>query len=196
MLKFAAFAALTLITARADAPAPPGKTIGMPIAPMVLEIYSDYECPACKVFHDRMLPSLISDFVTNGKIYLVYRDFPMPMHRYAKQAATYACAAARIGKYVEVGNALFAKQEEWAKSGKVEEAACAALTPPQAQKLRAMVKEPAVASDLQHDMQLGQAMGVNGTPTLVVTHKQKRFPLPSSNNYNLLRQVLSDLLAR
>src|SRR5262245_33374104 len=118
MFKFAAFLGLALIAARADAPA--GKTIGIPSAPMTLELFSDYECPGCKAFHDQILPSLITDFVTNGKVFLVYREFPMPMHKHAREAASYACAAARIGKYIEVGNSLFAKQQEWSKSGKVD----------------------------------------------------------------------------
>jgi len=29
------------------------KTVGNPAAPVVIQIFSDFECPVCKVFHDQ-----------------------------------------------------------------------------------------------------------------------------------------------
>jgi hypothetical protein len=40
-------------------------------------------------------------------VYLVQREYPLPIHAYARQAACYACAAERIGRYQEVCDQLF-----------------------------------------------------------------------------------------
>ena len=36
------------------------KALGVPTAPVTLEIFSDFTCPHCKVFHETMLPQLMS----------------------------------------------------------------------------------------------------------------------------------------
>jgi protein-disulfide isomerase len=188
--------ALTAGAMAVSAPAPAGKTEGVPTAPVMMEVYSDFQCPSCKSFHDQNLLALRDDYISKGKLYLVYREFPLPMHAYGRQAASYACAAARVGKYPEVANALFAKQAKWSADGKVDEAACSVLSPALAQKVRALTKDPGVEAEIQRDVQLGQAAGVNSTPTMIITHKMKRYPVSGSLNYNLLRRLLDDLLAR
>src|ERR1017187_7214646 len=74
----------------------PNKTAGNPSAPVTVQVFSDFECPSCKVFHDRTLPQLQHDFVATGKVFLVYREFPLPMHAHSREAANYAVAAARL----------------------------------------------------------------------------------------------------
>jgi protein-disulfide isomerase len=173
-----------------------GKTEGAAVAPLILELYSDFQCPSCKVFHDTTLPSLLRDYVTSGKAYLIHREFPLPMHAYAKEAARYATAAGRLGKYTDVCNALFAKQAEWSANGKVAEAACAPLTPAQAKKLREIAHDPSIATEIDRDVTFAREAKVDSTPTLVVTRKLKRYPVSATTNYNLLRQLLDGLLAQ
>ena len=86
-----------------------GRTMGNPAAPMLFEIYSDFSCPACKHLHDFVLPSIVRDYVRTGKAYLIFREFPLniPAHKYSRPAAALAVAAARIGKYQTVSDALF-----------------------------------------------------------------------------------------
>jgi protein-disulfide isomerase len=76
------------------AQSPTGKTRGIPVAAITIELFSDFQCPACKVLHEQTLKPLIADYVDKGKVYLIYRDFPLPIHAYARQAACLACAAA------------------------------------------------------------------------------------------------------
>src|SRR5690349_13144625 len=91
---------------------PPGvdraKVLGSPTAPVVIEIYSSFDCPHCKVLHEELLPRLVKDYVTPGKLCIISREFPLwgAGHPYARQAADYATAAARIGKYEPVADAL------------------------------------------------------------------------------------------
>jgi len=43
----------------------------------------------------------------------VSREFPLRMHQYSREAANYATAAARLGKYQQVADALFLNQLVW-----------------------------------------------------------------------------------
>src|SRR5471030_1135093 len=79
------------------------KAIGNPSAPLRLDLYSDFQCPHCKMLHETVLPAILRDYVATGKAYLVSREFPLNGHPYAREAAGYATAAARIGKYQPVG---------------------------------------------------------------------------------------------
>jgi protein-disulfide isomerase len=56
------------------------KTMGDPNAPITLEVFSDFQCPACKTLYEGTLQPLMKDFVVKGKVYLVHRDFPLAMH--------------------------------------------------------------------------------------------------------------------
>jgi protein-disulfide isomerase len=87
----------------------PLKSTGRQTAPISIEVFSDFQCPACKALHEQTLKPLIADYVRTGKVFLQHRDFPLPMHQYARPAANLAAAAGHIGKYEEVADALFAR---------------------------------------------------------------------------------------
>ncbi len=171
-----------------------GKAFGVPGAPVAIEVFSDFECPACKTLHEQVLPSLMKDYVATGKVYLIHREFPLPQHTYSQLAASYASAAARIGKYAPVANALFGKQSSWSVDGKVDETACSVLSPVEATKVRALVKDPSIAAEIRRDIQAGQKAALQQTPTMIITFRMRQYPV-STTNYDLVRRFLDDLLA-
>ena len=95
------------------------KAQGNPSAPMKLEVFSDFTCPHCKHFHEEVLPQLMREYVVPGKVYVVDRSFPLQGHNFTREAFNYAVAAARIGKYQQVADALYAQQATWAVNGNV-----------------------------------------------------------------------------
>ena len=92
------------------------KTLGNPTAPVKIEVFSDFTCPHCKHFHEEVLPQLMKDYVVPGKVYIIDRAFVLP-HEHSREAFVYATAAARIGKYHAVADALYAQQATWFASG-------------------------------------------------------------------------------
>jgi protein-disulfide isomerase len=187
------FAALLPCLA-ASSDADPGKSLGSPSAPIRIEVFSDFECPACKGLHEQILPLVMRDYVIPGKVYLVSREFPLPMHQYSREAAGYATAAARLGKYQQVADKLFLSQVAWSASGKVWDTVASVLTPAEARKVQSLAKDPSVLSEVQHDMELGRAAAINQTPTMIVTRGTSQFPVVGGINYNLLRSLLDGLL--
>jgi protein-disulfide isomerase len=118
------------------------------------------------------------------------------MHHYARPAAAWATAAAKMGKYAPVADALFAHQDAWAKDGRVEAALTAVLSPEEAQKAANLAKTPEIATEVEHDIQKGRAANVRQTPTMIITHKGKTYPVAGSVSFPILRRFLDDLLTR
>jgi len=50
---------------------------GSDAAPMTLIEYASPTCPACKYFHDSILPDLEENYVATGKVKFVFREYPV-----------------------------------------------------------------------------------------------------------------------
>jgi len=172
------------------------KALGLPTAPVRIEIFSDFCCPHCKVLHENMLPQLMTEYVVPGKVYIVDRAFPLNGYRFSREAFGYSVAAARIGKYQQVADALYAKQAEWAVTGPVWPVVAAVLTPAEQKKVQALATDPGVLAEIEAEYQEGVAAGINSTPTIIVTAGSKRYPLPPAPNYSLLRSMIDGLLPK
>lgn len=142
-----AFAALA-----AGAGNQPVNSRGSSSAPITLDLYSDFQCPACKLMYETRLKPLMLNDVDKGKVYLVHHEFPLRMHAFAVEASSYACAARRIGKYDQVADVLFREQPSWSVTGKVADAVSSVLTPEEAKKVRALAKDPSVLAEIQSGM--------------------------------------------
>ena len=84
----------------------PREAVGSKSAPVVMEVFSDFQCPACKSLYESTNRQLMDSYVNTGKVYLIHRDFPLPMHSHSKEAAQYSRAAAQIGKLEAVEDVL------------------------------------------------------------------------------------------
>ena len=173
---------------------PSTRAVGSATAPITIELYSDFQCPHCKEFHDDVLPSLIADYVNTGKVYLV-RHYFLLKFPYSKLAAVYVCAAERLGKYNQACDALYQKQQFWAQNGNVDEVVCSAIPPADVVKVRALAKDPGVAAEVEKDTAGGLAQNVKSTPTLIVVHNGQRIPIEVAVSYPILKRYLDGLLA-
>lgn len=72
--------------------------------------YGDFQCPACASYA-LIVNKLSQDFPDDLKI--AYRHFPLPQHKNAIPAAKASEAAGRQGKFWEMLDKLYEKQEEW-----------------------------------------------------------------------------------
>jgi|SRR5581483_2323117 len=168
------------------------RAFGNPSAPVRIEVFSDFSCPHCKVLHETMMPQMMREYISTNKVYLIDRAFPLggQQHPFSREAASYAIAAGKIGKYNAVADALFAQQAVWATNGNVWGAVSSALSPTEQKRVQELAKDPAIAATIEAEYQEGMAAGVNSTPTLVVTAGGKRTSLPSAPDYRLLKSMI------
>lgn len=177
--------------------APPNKTIGTRTAPIMIEVFSDYQCPACRVLYTETLRPLMDNYVATGKVYLVHYDFPLPMHRYSRDAAKLVNAAAKIGKFEKAEAALYSKQDSWDKDGNLDAALATALTPAELQRVKQIADSGKMDPFIESDVALGHAKQVIQTPSLFVTHGGQTDALPPGGvNYSLLKRYLDQLLGQ
>jgi protein-disulfide isomerase len=196
-MKLPVFLVLTLLPGLAAAgEIDRAKSFGNPSAPLTIELFSDFQCPSCRALHMQELPLLMKDFVNPGKAYLVYKEFPLSQHAHSKEAATLACASARVGKYEKVADVLFLNQTSWEASGKVFETVASVLTPAEQKKVQALAKDPAVIKEVEEDLQEGQFERVNQTPTMIIIRNGKKYPIGGGLNYELLKQFLDELISK
>lgn len=166
-----------------------------PVAGAVrIDVFSDFECPACKSLHEQTIKRVKEEFALKGKLRLVHHDFPLPQHKHARQAALLAAAADRLGKFDEVADALFSRQETWSKSGGVDGVVDSVLTPEERKKLREIAKDPAILAGIERDIQLGQRMKVTSTPTMIVTHDGKPNPVVGVVSYSVFSKYLNTIV--
>ena len=95
--------------------------MGPVTAAVRIDLFSDFECPACKALHEQTVTRIKEDFARPGKVRFVHHDFPLPQHKQARRAATLAAAADKLGKFDAVADALFKQQETWSKTGTVDD---------------------------------------------------------------------------
>ena len=83
---------------------------GDPNAPVTLVEYASWTCPACLVFHVRILPSIKADYIDTGKVKLVFREFPTAPANVA--VAGFALARCTEGEaYYDMLDELFVRQD-------------------------------------------------------------------------------------
>jgi len=51
--------------------------IGNPDAPITIIEFTDFQCPFCARFHTQTLPLIFEEYIEQGKVKLVVRDFPI-----------------------------------------------------------------------------------------------------------------------
>jgi Thioredoxin len=201
------------------ASAAPVKTFGNKNAPITMEVFSDYQCPSCRAFYEQTLKPLLGPdgYVAAGKVYLVHRDFPLEMHAYSADAARWANAAAKIGKFQDVDAALWDNQNTWSADGNVSKFVEAAMGPADFKRVQALLRpcsglppkskadrsvpqvEPGCSVDsfIVQDIGLGYSVPVQATPTFVVYYKGQKYPASSGMvSYPILKQFFDSLLSQ
>jgi protein-disulfide isomerase len=138
----------------------------------------------------------MDNYVSTGKVYLIHRDFPLPMHAHSRVAAQYSRAAAQIGKLEPVEEVLFQNQEKWEQSGDVDGTVANVLSPAEMAKVRALVKGGTLDAAINKDQALGQGYHVNQTPTTIIHSKGQTYPVVGVVTFDILRSFLDQLLSQ
>jgi len=173
------------------------KTIGNPNAPIRMEIFGDFECPACRGFFENTVKQVIDDYVIPGKVFIIQRDFPLEMHPYALQAARLANAAAQFGQFEAMERALYDHQDEWAAKGNIDQVMASYFPPAELKKIETFEAQhmSEINAAIEKDRAMGMQRNVNQTPTIYITSRGKTEALPGGGvDYKLLKSYFDYLL--
>ena len=136
--------------------------IGPEDAPITIVQFAEYQCPYCSKSNE-VVEQLMEAY--EGKIKMVFRDFPLSFHDRAVAAAVAANCAGEQGKYWEMHKVLMANQRRlqapqltsYAEGLGLDMAAFATCQ-----------VDPAQTAEVNKDAQDGAAVGVNGTPAFFI----------------------------
>lgn len=147
--------------------------IGDPDAPITIVEFSDFQCPFCARFNAQTLPLILEEYIEQGKVKLVFRDFPIQsIHPNALPASVAAECANEQDKFKEMHDVLFEKQNEW---NKLETAEALSLFSQYAINMQldqdtfeSCLSSGKYIEEIKNDLDDGRDYGVSGTPGFFV----------------------------
>lgn len=155
---------------RGDFPA-----IGPEGAPVTVTVFSDFQCPYCADMAT-LLRHHVLPLVDPGKVRLVFRHFPLPMHNWAREAAEAASCAQEQGNdyFWRMHDALFELQSELSPANVIEKLAEQAESFPRfdSERFSRCVAARAASAHIDRDLAFGTENGVTGTPTVFVNDRR------------------------
>lgn len=141
---------------------PTDPVLGKADAPVTIVQFAEYQCYFCNKVQPT-LEALLEDY--DGKVRLVYKDFPLENHSRALPAAIAARCAGEQGKYWEMSNKLLADQQALDDADFVAHAETLGLD---GEKFAACRSGGQMEPLVRAAFQLGQEVGVAATPTFYV----------------------------
>ncbi|MCA9599169.1 MAG: thioredoxin domain-containing protein, partial [Myxococcales bacterium] len=155
-------------TKTVPAPGKANPSRGPANAPIVVQMFSDFQCPFCQ----RAVPTVESlEKAFPGRVRVVWRNFPLPFHTHARLAA-----AAALEAFAQKGNAGFWKMHDLLFAGQkqpdgLERAALEGYAQQiglDMSKFRAALDDGRHDAAIQKDEAIAKTAGINGTPAFVI----------------------------
>jgi len=127
--------------------------------------FGDLQCPACKAAQP-IVKSVLEK--NQDKVYFVFYQYPLSVHRNSKLAAQSAEAAGNQEKFFEMVNVLYEKQDDWSQKTNPREdfrkyAQSLNLDMDKFNSDMESIKKP-----IEEEQALGNRAGVQSTPTFFV----------------------------
>lgn len=155
-------------------------------APVTIVEFSDFQCPFCERA-ERSLQAVRSKYA--GKLRLVYRNFPLPIHPNAQKAAEAGWCAAEQNKFWQFHDAMFADQSKLDVS---DLKGLAARLGCDTKKFSHCLDQAKYAAAVKKDAAEGERLGVDGTPTFFINGRVLNGAQPPA----AFEEVIDDELAR
>jgi protein-disulfide isomerase len=152
-----------------------GNSLGDANAPVVMEEYADFQCPACGQFARGTLGEIEDKYVKNGKVRVVFNHYAFLGEESIRAAEASECANDQ-GKFWEYADTLFnnqAGENQGAFNDAKLEGFAQQLDLNMDQYRQCMTERPHL-SKIQTSTQNGSQRGVNSTPSLFINNQLVR----------------------
>lgn len=135
--------------------------------------FGDYQCPAC-AYANPIVQRILNIYRDNPDVNFVSRNFPLSQHANGMISAEAAEAAGAQGKFWEMGNILFERQNEWSGSPEALEvfAGYAKELGLDVKAFTDSVNQKKFQDIINKDLSDARALGVNSTPTFFINGKK------------------------
>jgi protein-disulfide isomerase len=166
--------AASLIKLGADPP----HVRGSATAPVTLEEFGDFQCKPCGDLSP-IVEKLEQDY--GDRLRVIFRQFPLTMHRFAFKAACASEAAGLQGRFWEMHDLLYHNRFIWPQGPDVGNAftGYAKSLGLDVERFKADMNGEQVKSRIAADELRGKSLGVDRTPVLFINNRQ--VPVTSFN---------------
>ena len=164
-----------------------GPSKGPEKSPVTIVEFSDLQCPHCKEAQP-VVDKLLAD---EPSARFVFQQYPLPIHNWAEKAASYADCVGRTSKdaFFKFVQGTYDEQANITESNAEERlTAMADKSGVKGSEIAACASKPETRTRVEKSVQLGQAVGVTGTPTLFVNGR--RIANVSGTPYEVLKGIV------
>jgi protein-disulfide isomerase len=143
---------------------------GNPDAAVTLEEFADFQCPPCSQFAG-FTEELLKEY--DSRLRVVFRNFPLPAHEHAREAAFAAEAAGFQGKFWEMHDTLYREQTAWSKAPNARELfeSYAGTLGLNVDQFKKDMDSDKAKERVDSDRALADFLGVKVTPTLFINNR-------------------------
>jgi protein-disulfide isomerase len=141
-------------------------------APVLMIEWADFQCPFCGSFARDTKPVLMERYVDAGLLRIEWRDFPV-LGAESRTAALAGRAAAEQDAFWELHDEIFAEDRD-RNVGQLDEDSLiemAANLGLDVERFVDSLEDPSHERAAQADLQLGQQLGITGTPAFLINGK-------------------------
>lgn len=134
--------------------------------------FGDFQCPACGAW-EPIVRQVLAD--NKDILKVTFRHFPLvELHRNALLAAKATEAAALQGKFWEMHDTIYDKQDEWSESLNARQffVTYATTLGLDTKKFTSDIDSKAVEEKILAELKEGKRLGVQGTPTFFLNGKK------------------------
>ncbi|MBP1601836.1 MAG: oxidoreductase [Acidobacteria bacterium] len=165
-------------------------------APVRIEVFSDFQCPACRGFFLDSIQKVLENYCSQDKVCVIYHEFPLKNHNLARLAARYSKAAQRLGRkqWLTVMGALYTNQAEWTWDGSVDAVISRTLSPQDFAELKKRLEDPSIDTAIDQEVALGEKRQVTSTPTFFLSSGGKEERVVGGVPYVVLKGYIDRLI--
>lgn len=140
-------------------------------APVTLEEFGDFQCPPCGLIAG-FIDQLVGDY--QPRLRIVFRSFPLPSHKHARDAALTAEAAGLQGRFWEMHDLLYREQVVWSKAGDTAELfnSYAGMIKLDLERFKKDMAGEKAKARVAADVERAQSLGVKTTPTFFINNRE------------------------
>lgn len=164
----------------------PGISFGNPEAPVVIEEYTNFLCPACSHFATDTFLNIKDDYIKNGKVKIVFFIFP-PL-----ELGRAALCAQEQDKFVEYHDYVFSHQSQITEEKILKEFALNAGL--NEQQFNACYDAQKYQDKVERWFNEGQARGVDATPTFFINNQKFIGAQPYEEFKKIIEEKLNQAL--
>jgi protein-disulfide isomerase len=169
MVALALIVLVGLPAAAGDRAKATGNTLGEATAPVKVEVYADFQCPACGQFDRTALREIEDKYVKTGKVQVIFNHYAFIGEESTRAAEASECANDQ-GKFWEYADTVFNNQagENLGAFSDANLEKFAQQVGLDMDKYKTCMQQRPHLSKIQASLHNGSARGVNSTPTLFI----------------------------